>query len=662
MADLQTNIAIRILDAFTGPLRKFQDELGSTEERAKKIKSSMAYAADLNQAAEAMGRFSASILGPMKGAVDEFRGFEKSMSAVSALSGEMRGTANFEALKKQALDLGAATAFSAEEAADAMAVYAQAGRTTEQILAMTPVTLDAAKANNMGLAETAAIVGHTMTQMGMQASEATRAVDVLSFAAASSDMTLQDMGTALAYVGPVAHQAGMSLETTAAFLGKLKDAGLEASSAGVGMRAVLTRLLDPSREATRALGQLGFNTRQVRDLQKQVASGHPEEALARIGKAAEKLPNERRMKLMSQIFGMEAQTAATVAIQASMDVSADGLRARADKILRESAGTNERMAKIMTDNLDGALERAGGAISGLKTQVGEVLAPSLKEGAEMVEGFAGKLQGFVTQYPRFSKASLELVGGLGLTAAGMQGLLTTVSAYESANAMLLKSYDKLTGSLTGRMGLVGAAAAAGYAIGSWADDVFQISKRLNDLFAPLGVDTTDKQGVGPANEAKGYAGGWEYNKETGEVTKVGTGRPPADIARALATAPDAKTPEEISAIIRMQRGYDEQFKPKPEAPESIRLRPAVQGKGIDPLARSGGKTLLGMGVRDAEALSSPVRFPGARELSSEFLQREQGRELIREQREAAAAQLKAAKAMEEAARRFGVGFSGFSGG
>ncbi len=569
MADITSTIAIRVLDAFTGPLRQFQDGLRGIEARSrdveavgKRLKASMAFAADLNQAAEAMGRFSSYVTGPMSGAVEEFRSFEKAMSNVAALSDQMKGSAGYEVLKQQALDLGAATAFSAQQVAEAQGIYAQAGRTVEQIIAMTPVTLAAAQANTMSIADTAAIVGHTMTQMGMQASDAGRAVDVLTASAAASDMTLRDMGTALAYVGPVAHQAGMSLELTSAFLGKLKDAGLEASSTGVGMRAVLTRLLDPSREASRALGQLGFTTRQVRDLQRAVASGHPEQALARIGAAAEKLPNERRMKLMSQIFGMEAQTAASVAIQASMDTSTEGVTAKADALLKHAAGTNERMANIMTDNLDGAMERASGAVSGLKTSVGEVLAPTVHAGASAVEGLAGAMQKFVTTNPRFSKATLEVVAGLGGISAGLSGVLTTMSAFTSASAYAQKAFATLSGSMLGRFGLVGAAAAAGVALGTWAENAFNLSDKISKLLGRgSGADSPATAGTRGGGEgalsdpqAQHMAGGWILHSGTGHVIRRGrTDAMPDSVRRAVKMGASRTSVYELNAMIDKQR-------------------------------------------------------------------------------------------------------------
>jgi TP901 family phage tail tape measure protein len=542
--DLEASIVIRVLDGFTAPLRALGTSLEMTEEKAKKLSKAFNMSADLNQSAEAMGRFANMLISPMKSAVDEFRGFEKEMSKVSALSGEI-GTEGFAKMREQALELGAATAYSSEEAAQAMAQYAQAGRTVNEILEVTPLTLAAAKANGTGLAETAAIIGHTMSGMGISTKETARAVDVLTAGAAASDMTLQDMGQALAYVGPVARQAGMSLELTAAFMGKMKDSGLEASSVGTGLRAVLSRLLDPSKEATKAFGKLGIGSKQLAEVQKLVASGKADEALRRIGAAADKLPNEQRLKLLSQIFGIEASTAANVAISASMDVSDKGLRALEQNLLK-STGTTLRLAGVMEDNLDGSIEKASGAISGLSTKIGEVLKPTVEHGAKEVEKLANKTLAWINQHPDATRATLEFTATIAGLALVMKAGLVAASAYVSANAMLVKSYTALTGSLIGRLGLVAAAGAAGYAIGTWANDTFKLADKISSALGHEGP-ATGKKGLDKKGDQV-YADGTVMSS-TGRVLKLGKNPKLAPKAVRDARAAGASSLEEINTHI-----------------------------------------------------------------------------------------------------------------
>jgi TP901 family phage tail tape measure protein len=552
MADtLDTNILIKIIDAFTAPLRKLGSGLDDAKAHADKLQKAFQLAGDLNQAAEAAGRFGNMIRGPLESSVKEFIGFEQVMSKVAALSGEI-GSEGFEKMRVQALELGAATSYSSQEAAEAMAQYAQAGRSVNEILAVTPLTLAAAKANGTGLAETAAIIGHTMSGMGIATSETARVVDVLTAAAAASDMNLGDMGTALAYVGPVARQAGMSLELTAAMLGKMKDAGLEASATGTGLRAVLSRLLDPSHEATKAFGKLGIKNKELAALQKEVASGHPELALRRIGEAAEKLPNEQRMKLMAQIFGMEASTAANVAISVSMDSSTKGLGALNDS-LHHVDGTAKRLAGVMEDNLGGSIERAGGAISGLKTKIGEVLKPTVQSAAGSIEALAGSFAEMAKEYPIATRGALELVSGLGALALGMKAMLLTASMSVSTIASLSKAFTVMSASLGGSIALVAGAGVAGYAVGSWIEGLLGLADKLSWLAGRGAPTTQEKPGMGDqAGKPVNLAGGWIMNPETGGIMRRGSvSTTPKSVRDAYAAG--AKNDQQANAFIRRKR-------------------------------------------------------------------------------------------------------------
>ncbi|HMI92800.1 MAG TPA: phage tail tape measure protein, partial [Polyangiales bacterium] len=285
------------------------------------------------------------------------------------------------------------------------------------------------------------------------------------------------------------------------------------------------------------------------ELQKLAANGKADEALRRIGTAAEKLPNEQRMKLLSQIFGLEASTAANVAITASMDVSDKGLRALEQQLMK-SSGSAERLASVMGDNLDGSLERASGAVSGLATKVGELLKPTVEGGAKSVESLAGSINKWVNENPRAAKAALELTASVAGLALVMKGGLLTVAAYTTATASLGKTYAFMSGSLIGRMGLVAAAGAAGYAIGTWVNDTFDLANKISAALGREGPKQNQKRGM-QADSIEEYANGAQIDA-LGNVLKLGTKKgQPKEIADARAAG--AKTPEEISNFVRQGR-------------------------------------------------------------------------------------------------------------
>src|SRR5690349_3640680 len=116
--------------------------------------------ASLNQSQAALKSFQSTIatvgasLGVSLGAATVFQGlkygisviseFEASMSEVKAITGATGP--EFQKLTKNALDLGAATKFTAKEVSQLQVAYGRLGFTTKEILNATKATLDLAAA------------------------------------------------------------------------------------------------------------------------------------------------------------------------------------------------------------------------------------------------------------------------------------------------------------------------------------------------------------------------------------------------------------------------------------------------------------------------------------------------------------------------------------
>lgn len=188
-------------------------------------------------------------------------GFEKSMAGVKAIT---RGTASeMASLEKVARNLGKSTVFTANQAAQAMEQFSLAGFSVNETLRATGPALDLAAAGQLSMAEAADITSNVLRQFNIDASETTRVVDVLAGTATTSNQTVRDMGEAMKFAGITADALGVSLEETAALLGKLADRGLKASLGGTALRrafAVFLGQLEPG-EA----GLKGFNAALARN-------------------------------------------------------------------------------------------------------------------------------------------------------------------------------------------------------------------------------------------------------------------------------------------------------------------------------------------------------------------------------------------------------------
>src|SRR6266568_2511777 len=136
--------------------------------------------------------------------------FDKAMSNVQALTSA--SAVGLQGLRQAALQAGRDTAFSATEAADGEAELAKAGvGTADLINGALRGALDLASAGQIDVADASNIAATAMTQFGLAGRQVPHIADLLAAAADKAQGGVGDLGVALKYVGPVAHQMGVSI-------------------------------------------------------------------------------------------------------------------------------------------------------------------------------------------------------------------------------------------------------------------------------------------------------------------------------------------------------------------------------------------------------------------------------------------------------------------
>jgi TP901 family phage tail tape measure protein len=273
--------------------------------------------------------------------IQTISGFSQAMSTLRAIT---QGTAaEMIALEAVAKELGSTTRFSATQAADAMTELARAGFTVTQVLAGIGPTLSAAQAGGAGIAETAAIIAATIGGFGLQATDAARIADVLAQAANGSAAGILDLGEALKFAAPTAKQLGLDLEETVAVIGKLSDGGLQGGLAGRGFQSLATQFVNERDKIEALIGTYDLATDGLGNV------------LARLRQAG------ITTKQIIEIF--RAENLDTFGILS--DAALNGNLAKLNTLLDDAAGSSAKAAKIMDDNLNGAILAASSAFEGL---------------------------------------------------------------------------------------------------------------------------------------------------------------------------------------------------------------------------------------------------------------------------------------------------------
>lgn len=352
--------------------------------------------------------------------INEFRELEKALTRVNVLTGAT--AEEFTKLEQQTRELGATTAFTATQAAEAQVFLAQAGFDANQITQALPATLNLAAAGQLDLARSADIASNVLKAFNLDASETTRVADVLAETAASSNTNVEQLGEAFKLAAPFASTAGVSLEETAAIIGTLGDAGVQASLAGTGLRGVIAALLKPSKEAQGVINRLGI------EIQDSEGNLRPlNEIFQDFNKA-----NANATDLVT-VFGRRQASVASVLVRSS-ETLRDGTTQLQNftKEVVNAGGRSAEIAEAQLDNLDGSLIKLNSAFTELQLVIGDALG----EGA--LRPIVDIITDLINQFTGMTERSAEVQLVVDLLSATFESLKFSIKLLLAPIVVALK--------------------------------------------------------------------------------------------------------------------------------------------------------------------------------------------------------------------------------
>ena len=356
--------------------------------------------------------------------------FQEVMSKVKAITNST--DEDMSLLTKTARDLGASTKYSATEAGEAMTYLGMAGWKTEQIIAGMPGLLDLAAASGEDLARVSDIVSDDLTAFGMDASQAGHMADVMAAASTNANTNVSLMGDTFKYAGAVAGALKYSFEDVALATGLMANAGIKGEQAGTSLRAIMSRLVSPPKEAADAMNALGIKVTNADGTMKPFR-----QTMKELRMAFSSLTDAQKAEMASSMAGQEAMSGFLSVINAS-DTDFNKLAEAVDN----SEGTAHNMAKTMNDNAKGALKELQSAAEEVAIELGDSLLPVLSEIIRETTGFAQGLGAFTKEHPKLVAgimavisavgALLVFLGTLGILVGGIMQLAPVFSAIATA--------------------------------------------------------------------------------------------------------------------------------------------------------------------------------------------------------------------------------------
>ena len=387
-ADLGSIVAHLKLEMndFNNNLNKARDELSKTDDKFRGLKSTGEALSSVG------GALTAGVTAPVMAlgasVVKTQMNFQDAMAKVQALSGA--SGAELKKLEDTAKQMGESTVFSASECADALGYMALAGWDANQSAAGLPGVLNLAAASGMELAQASDLVTDYLTAFGLEADQAGRMADVLSYAQANSNTTTQMLGDAFKNCAVNAHNAGMTLEETTAILGKLADSGLKGSEAGTALNAVIRDMTSKMKDGNIQIGNTKVavqdangNFRKMTDIVRDVS------------KATEGMGDAEKTAALQSTFTADSIKAMGIMCNTGADSIEDFT-----KELENSNGSAKKTADTMNNTLSGSIKELGSAWEALQLSLSDTtgVLTGLIKGLTKVVRFIKNLPGPVKQF------------------------------------------------------------------------------------------------------------------------------------------------------------------------------------------------------------------------------------------------------------------------
>lgn len=329
--------------------------------------------------------------------------FAQKNSELQAVLGLDKSSADMLALRAQARQLGDTTAASADDAAAAQIIIAKSGADKDGILAATPTTLNMSLANRRSMEENATLLMGVKSAFGLANDKVAHIGDVISATMNKSAANFDGLSDTLTYAAPVAKNAGISVEETAAMAGALADAKITGSMAGTGSRAVITRLQAPTGKAYEAINELGVKTADRKGNMRPLFS-----ILKEMQKSFDKnnLSTSQRAEYMKTIFGEEASSSAAVLMTAAASGKLDNLT----KVLKNSDGKTEELVKVMQDNLGGDFKEFQSAYEAVGIDLFDQQEGALRQLTQTATKYVLKLDQWIQKNKGLSQTLLKIAG------------------------------------------------------------------------------------------------------------------------------------------------------------------------------------------------------------------------------------------------------------
>ena len=385
-------------------------------------------------AATAVGAFTAAMVASFKTAAD----FQAVMVDIKALTSPTAD--GLRDLNTAARTLGLDLGVGPRDAAKAILELNRAGLTAEEaIRGGLAGALTLAGAAGIETATAAKLAAAAMTAFKLSAADLPRVADNFANFSNSTFLGAEDLALAIAAVGPVAVNAGLTIEQFSGIMATAAKGGFRSmQDAGTSLKTMLLSLQSPSDVGAAALKRIGVNAYEADGSFRPFLSTVDDLRTALKGMTA-----QGRNTVLRDIFGQDAIRIATILYANNTEEVNKNIDTQ------NKVGEAARIAKERLESYQGEVKLLTAAWEEFKVQVGEEALPAMTELVKELRMNLTWLRQNTEAFKKFgeavSAASKFNPFTIGLQDArrNSQGFAELAQIYADAEAAAAKSGEQL---------------------------------------------------------------------------------------------------------------------------------------------------------------------------------------------------------------------------
>ncbi len=338
--------------------------------------------------------------------IDVSMEFGGTMSTVEALSGA--NALQMEELSAKAKQLGADTAFTANQSAEAMTYMGMAGWDASEMLSGMDGMINLAAASGEDLALVSDIVTDNLTAFGLTAKDTAHFADVLAATAANSNTSVATMGETFSSAGAIAGALGYGIEDVSVGVGLMANAGVKGSVAATALKNTFNGLLNGATLTADAFGEFEYSAVN--------ADGTIDEfsdSIQELRGYFEQMTEAERVQNAMAIAGQRGYNG----LLAMINASDEDFQSLTEKI-NNCSGAAQKMADIKLDNLQGDVTLLDSATDGLKMTVGSLYEDELRRLTQTGTQIMTGINEFCEENPAVVKGIMAVGAEIGVVVAG----------------------------------------------------------------------------------------------------------------------------------------------------------------------------------------------------------------------------------------------------